>query len=68
MDYYLRLAITFAIVPIFTVCLIWLGSVIKVFLINKLPNGLFKRIIFTELWTSASSNSHRRITKGRTFR
>ena len=57
-----------ALAPLGLVCLIWLASVIKILIIKHMKNGWLKNQLLRQRWESASSNSHRRITREQDFR
>lgn len=53
-----------ALAPLGTVCIIWLASVIKLYIIRNMKNGWLKDNLLRERWNSSASDSHRRITGG----
>ena len=50
--------------PLGVIFLIWLASVIKIFIMKKMKNGWLKDQLLRERWNSSASKSHRRITGG----
>ena len=57
--------IAICIYPFALICLIWLISCLKLFIIRHMKDGWLKDQLLRERWRSSSSESHRRITGGR---
>lgn len=54
-----------AIYPFALICMIWVISCIKLFIIRHMQDGWLKDQLLRERWHSSTSESHRRITGGR---
>ena len=57
--------IALAIYPFALICLLWVISCIKLFIIRHMKDGWLKDNLLRERWHSSSSDSHRRVTNGR---
>lgn len=53
-----------ALAPLGTVFIIWVASIIKLYIIRHMKNGWLKDQLLRERWHSSASESHRRITRG----
>jgi len=53
-----------ALAPLGTVFLIWVASIIKLWIIRNIKNGWLKDQLLRERWHSSASDSHRRVTRG----
>lgn len=58
--------ISLMLYPLAMICTIWFISKIKSFIIRNMKDGWLKDQLLRERWHSISSESHRRVTGGRT--